>query len=133
MRTVTTWRGPRSILEAVGTVDEVDEALLDAFTGVAGSGPAYVFLVAEALIDGGCRRAASSPTWPHGWCDNSCSSVLRPCSTARATRRALREMVTSPNGTTAAGLAALDDHDVRGAVGAAVRAATQRSRELASS
>jgi pyrroline-5-carboxylate reductase len=41
----------RTILEAVGTVDELDEAALDAFTGVAGSGPAYVFLVAEALID----------------------------------------------------------------------------------
>ena len=118
----------RTILEAVGTVDEVDEAALDAFTGVAGSGPAYVFLVAEALIDAAVAE---------GLAPEMAKRVVRQLLLGSATLldrdgdpTRLREMVTSPNGTTAAGLASLADHDLRGAVAAAVRAATQRSREL---
>jgi len=118
----------RSILEAVGTVDEVDEASLDAFTGVAGSGPAYVFLVAEALI----AAAVAEGLEP-----DMAERVVRQLLLGSATLldregdpTRLREMVTSPNGTTAAGLATLADHDLRGAIRAAVRAATQRSREL---
>ena len=118
----------RQILEAVGTVDEVDEAALDAFTGVAGSGPAYVFLVAEALIDAAVDEGLE-PTMAE--------RVVRQLLLGSATLldregdpTRLREMVTSPNGTTAAGLAMLDDHDVRAAFAAAVSAATERSREL---
>jgi pyrroline-5-carboxylate reductase len=118
----------RRILEAVGTVDEVDEESLDAFTGVAGSGPAYLFLVAEALIDAAVGEG------------------LEPQMAARTVRQLLlgsatlldregdptrlREMVTSPNGTTAAGLAVLAELDLRAMFAAAVRAATERSREL---
>jgi pyrroline-5-carboxylate reductase len=118
----------RSVLEAVGTVDEVDEAALDAFTGVAGSGPAYVFLLAEALIDAAVTEGLDA---------EMAARVVRQLLLGSATLldregdpTRLREMVTSPNGTTAAGLAALADHDLRGAVAAAVRAATARSREL---
>ncbi|HSP30193.1 MAG TPA: pyrroline-5-carboxylate reductase [Ilumatobacteraceae bacterium] len=118
----------RTILEAVGTVDEVDESALDAFTGVAGSGPAYVFLLAEALIDAAVDE---------GLDPLMAARVVRQLLLGSATLldrdgdpTRLREMVTSPNGTTAAGLAALADHDLRGAVSAAVRAATQRSSEL---
>ena len=76
----------RTVLEAVGTVDEVDEAALDAFTGVAGSGPAYVFLLAEALVDAavldGLDRAMAERV-----VRSSCS--VRPrCSSAMATRPA---------------------------------------------
>ena len=118
----------RTVLEAVGTVDEVDEAALDAFTGVAGSGPAYVFLVAEALVDAAVGEGLDR---------TMAERVVRQLLLGSATLldrdgdpTRLREMVTSPNGTTAAGLAALADHDLRGAVAAAVRAATARSREL---
>lgn len=118
----------RAILEAVGTVDEVDEAALDAFTGVAGSGPAYVFLVAEALTDAAVAEGLDRPI---------AERVVRQLLLGSATLldrdgdpTRLREMVTSPNGTTAAGLAALDEHDFRGVLAAAVRAATARSREL---
>ncbi len=118
----------RSILEAVGTVDEVEEAALDAFTGVAGSGPAYIFLVAEALIDAAVAEGLEP---------QMAERVVRQLLLGSATLleregdpTRLREMVTSPNGTTAAGLAALGEHDVRGAFAAAVQAATQRSREL---
>ncbi len=118
----------RTILEAVGTVDEVEEVALDAFTGVAGSGPAYVFLLAEALVD-----AAVGEGLDRAMAERVVRQLLLGSATlldreGDATR--LREMVTSPNGTTAAGLAALADHDLRGAVAAAVHAATQRSREL---
>ena len=118
----------RTILEAVGTVDEIDEAALDAFTGVAGSGPAYVFLVAEALVDAAVEQGLHRVM---------AERVVRQLLLGSATLLdregdpvRLREMVTSPNGTTAAGLAALADHDLRGAIAAAVSAATQRSREL---
>ena len=118
----------RSVLEAVGTVDEVDEASLDAFTGVAGSGPAYVFLLAEALID-----AAVEEGLAREMAERVVPQLLLGSATLLARDRdptRLREMVTSPNGTTAAGLAALDERDLRGAIAAAVHAATNRSREL---
>jgi pyrroline-5-carboxylate reductase len=118
----------RTILEAVGTVDEVDEAALDAFTGVAGSGPAYVFLVAEALVE-----AAVDEGLDRGMAERVVRQLLLGSATLLdrdGDPARLREMVTSPNGTTAAGLAALDDRDLRGTVAAAVRAATLRSREL---
>ena len=118
----------RTVLEAVGTVDEIHEAELDAFTGVAGSGPAYVFLVAEALVDAaveqGLHRAMAERV-VRQLLLGSATLLDREGDPAR-----LREMVTSPNGTTAAGLAALDEHDLRGAIAAAVSAATRRSREL---
>jgi pyrroline-5-carboxylate reductase len=117
-----------SILSAVGTVELMPEADLDLFTGVAGSGPAYVFLVAEALTDAAVAEGMSRPV---------AERVIRQLLLGSATLldregdpAVLRQRVTSPGGTTAAGLAVLDELDVRGAFGAAVRAATARSREL---
>jgi len=117
-----------SILSAVGTVERLPEADLDLFTGVAGSGPAYVFLVAEALTDAAVAEGMSRPM---------AERVIRQLLLGSATLldrdgdpAVLRQRVTSPGGTTAAGLAVLDEFDVRGAFGAAVRAATARSREL---
>ncbi len=118
----------RTILEAVGTVDELEEAALDAFTGVAGSGPAYIFLVAEALIDAAVAEGLEPAMAERIVCQLLIGSATLLDREGDPTR--LREMVTSPNGTTAAGLAALAEHDLRGAVRAAVHAATQRSREL---
>ena len=128
-RTTTTWRGPRSILEAVGTVDEVDEAALDAFTGVAGSGPAYVFLVAEALIDGSGRRGARAR---HGRASGAPTAARfghaarprgRPDATARDGHLAGRH---DGGGSRRA----RRSRPARRRSRAAVRAATQRSREL---
>jgi pyrroline-5-carboxylate reductase len=117
-----------SILSAVGTVERMSESDLDLFTGVAGSGPAYVFLVAEALTEAAVAEGMSRPV---------AERVIRQLLLGSATLldregdpAQLRERVTSPGGTTAAGLAVLADLDVRGAFAAAVRAATERSREL---
>ncbi len=117
-----------SILTAVGIVDRLPEAQLDAFTGVAGSGPAYIFLVAEALTDAAVAEGIERTT-----AERVVSQLLLGASTLLARDgdpATLRRNVTSPNGTTAAGLAALDERDLHGTFAAAVRAATERSREL---
>ena len=117
-----------SILESVGTVVRVPESQLDAVTGLAGSGPAYLFLVAEALIEGGVLAGLARPV------AEALVAQLLVGSAALLDQRgdpaALRAMVTSPGGTTAAGLRALEDHAVRAAFLDAVMAATQRSREI---
>jgi pyrroline-5-carboxylate reductase len=118
------------VLGAVGTVVRVPESQLDAVTGLAGSGPAYVFLVAEALIDAGVLVGLPRAT------SDALVRQLLVGSAALLDREgadpaALRAMVTSPGGTTAAGVRALEDRAVRAAFADAVAAATQRSRELA--
>jgi pyrroline-5-carboxylate reductase len=117
------------ILRAVGTVVQVAEPMLDAVTGLSGSGPAYVFLVAEALIEAGVLVGLPRPV----------SSELAVQTLLGAARllaegddgpEALRAAVTSPGGTTAAGLRALEQAGVRAAFLDAVVAATERSRDL---
>ncbi|MGB0112769.1 MAG: pyrroline-5-carboxylate reductase [Ilumatobacteraceae bacterium] len=117
-----------SILEAVGTVERLSEDALDAFTGVAGSGPAYVFLVAEALTD-----AAVTEGLDRDVAERMVRQLLLGSATLldrEGDPARLREMVTSPGGTTAAGLARLEAGGLRDVVADAVRAATERSREL---
>ena len=119
------------ILGAVGTVVRVPEAELDAVTGLAGSGPAYLFLVAESLIAAGVAAGLSQEI------SESLVTQLFVGSAALLQARGepaeLRKMVTSPGGTTAAGLRVLDDNGVRDAFLAAVLAAKARSIELGKS
>jgi pyrroline-5-carboxylate reductase len=117
-----------SILAAVGTVERMSEPDLDLFTGVAGSGPAYLFLVAEALTDAAAAEGMSRDVAERVVCQ-----LLLGAATLLDRDRdpaLLRERVTSPGGTTEAGLAVLDERGLREAFSAAVRAATERSREL---
>jgi len=118
-----------SILGSVGTVARVSEPLLDAVTGLSGSGPAYIFLVAEALIEAGVlvglpRDVSTALT------TQLLVGSARLLAESGATPEALRAQVTSPGGTTAAGLRALESAGVGSAVRAGVAAATARSREL---
>jgi len=117
------------ILAAVGAVQRVPEALLDAVTGVSGSGPAYVFLVAEALIDAGVLNGLSRSTATVLVIQTLVGSA-RMLAESGDSPEGLRAAVTSPGGTTAAGLRALERHAVRSAFLEAVTAATERSREL---
>ncbi len=119
----------RSILESVGTVVVVDEADLDTVTGLSGSGPAYVFRLAEALRDAGIS----------GGLDPEVSDALvRQTLLGAATLLAstgddpglLRENVTTPGGTTAAGLAVFEEVDFMSLIERVVDTATRRSREL---
>ena len=116
------------ILSAVGTVDRMPEHLLDTFTGVAGSGPAYIFLVAEALTDAAVAGGITRPVAERVVAQllvGSAALLEREGDAAR-----LRDAVTSPGGTTAAGLAVLDRDGVRAAFASAVAAAAARGREL---
>ena len=119
----------RGILSAVGTVDVVPERLLDAVTGLAGSGPAYVMLVAEALIEGGVLVGL-----PRATARQMVTQLLVGSAKLLAESgelpEVLRANVTSPGGTTAAGLQALEDRGVRAAFLAAVSAATERGRSI---
>ena len=116
------------VLGAVGTVEVVPEYQLDAVTGLTGSGPAYLFMVAEAMIDAGVLAGLSRPT------AEALVTQLFLGSAEMLGRHgnpaALRAQVTSPGGTTAAGLKVLEDHALRAAFQSAVMAATARSREL---
>lgn len=117
-----------AILSAVGTVVRVDEVQLDAVTGLSGSGPAYVFLVAEALVDAGVLVGL-----PRATATDLVVQTLRGAGELLATGQTgaeLRAAVTSPGGTTAAGLHALESAAIRAAFADAVHAATARSREL---
>ncbi|MCP5026838.1 MAG: pyrroline-5-carboxylate reductase [Actinomycetia bacterium] len=117
------------ILSAVGVVVRVPEGSLDAVTGLSGSGPAYVFMVAEALIEGGVLMGL-----PRDQASALAIQTLRGSAQLLAESGSepaqLRADVTSPGGTTAAGLLALEQRGLRAAFAEAVRAATTRSREL---
>jgi len=117
------------LFEAVGEVVEVAESLMDAVTGLSGSGPGYLAVLIEALIDGGVAVGLPRPTATRlaiatvrGSAELLLSENLHPA--------VLKDRVTSPGGTTIAGIAELESHAVRAALIAAVRAATARSREL---
>lgn len=118
-----------SILGAVGTVTRVPESLLDAVTGLSGSGPAYVFLVAEALIEAGVLAGLPRPT-AAALAKQTLLGAARMLVETGEGPEALRAAVTSPGGTTAAGLRALEQHGVRAALLDAVLAATERSKQL---
>lgn len=117
------------ILGAVGTVVRVPESQLDAVTGLSGSGPAYVFLVAEALIEAGVLVGLPRPVSQQLAVQTLLGSA-RLLAESNQGPEALRAAVTSPGGTTAAGLRALEAAAVRSAFLDAVVAATERSRAL---
>ncbi len=119
----------QTLLEAVGVVVRVSEPQLDAVTGLSGSGPAYVFLVAESLIEAGVLVGLTREVAEVLAVQTLLGSAqLLHSSDDHAA--ALRAAVTSPGGTTAAGLHALESSGLRAALLDAVKAATERSREL---
>jgi len=127
--TETDFMWAEAVLSALGVVARLPEYQLDAVTGLSGSGPAYVFLLAEALVEAGVNEGL----------DREVSRLLAVQTLLGSARllvetgdapEVLRATVTSPGGTTAAGLRVLEAHGFRSAILEAVAAAASRSREL---
>lgn len=119
----------RALFESIGHVIRVEERWLDAVTGLSGSGPAYVYLMIEALADGGVKMGLPRDT-----------AQLLAAETVSGTARlvlesgqhpgVLKDRMAAPGGTSMAGLHELERGGLRAALMSAVEAATQRSREL---
>ncbi len=120
----------KAIFDAVGRcVFLKDNNLLDAVTGLSGSGPAYVFMIIEALADAGVKMGLSRPEAR----ELSTQTVLGAAKMLLASEThpaELKDMVTSPGGTTIAGLHALEKGALRAVLMDAIEAATLRSQEL---
>ena len=122
-----------SIFEAVGKVVLIEnEGLMDAVTGLSGSGPAYVFLILEALSDAGVSVGLPRKTANLLAIQTVFGSAKLAMESGRHLGE-LKDMVTSPGGTTIAGLEKLEDGGIRAAIMKAVEAATKRSKELSGS
>jgi pyrroline-5-carboxylate reductase len=117
------------LLESVGAVVEVPESLQDAVTAVSGSGPAYVFYLAEAMIQAGVDLGLD-PDTAQRMVHHTILGAATLLEASGETAETLRRNVTSPNGTTAAAIATLDHRGVRESMMAAILAARDRSREL---
>ncbi|RMF63882.1 MAG: pyrroline-5-carboxylate reductase [Cyanobacteria bacterium J069] len=119
----------RQIFQAVGDVVEVPESLMDAVTGLSGSGPGYVALIVEALSDGGVAAGL-----PRAIATQLAIQTLRGTAELLAATgihpSELKDRVTSPGGTTIAGIATLEQAGLRSALIEAVKAAARRSQEL---
>jgi len=119
----------QAIFQAVGRAVVLEESALDAVTGLSGSGPAYVFVIIEALADAGVRVGLSRDVAQLLAAQTVLGSARMVLETG-AHPAVLKDMVASPGGTTIAGLHALESGALRAALLDAVRAATERSREL---
>ena len=117
------------LLSAGGKFVVVDEKLQDALTAVSGSGPAYVFYLAEAMIAGGVQAGLDAAT-ARELTTQTILGAAKLLAESDDDAAELRRRVTSPNGTTAAAIATFDDRGVKDAIAEGVVAAAQRSAEL---
>lgn len=119
-----------ALFATMGIVQRVAEPLMDAVTGLSGSGPAYVYLLAEAMLAGGVAAGLDSNT-ARALTQQTLLGAARMLQTSACTPAELRQQVSSPGGTTLAGLQALDENHFAEAVQEAVLRAAARSRDLA--
>ena len=118
-----------SIMSTVGSVVIIAEADQDALTAISGSGPAYVFYLAEAMVEAGLGLGLN-PQLARALVNQTLVGASAMLNSTELEPSELRSRVTSPNGTTAAAVAVFDERGTRETVLRAVAAAAQRSREL---
>lgn len=118
-----------ALFAAMGIVQQVAEPMMDAVTGLSGSGPAYVYLLAEAMLAGGMAAGLDSST-ARALTEQTLLGAARMLQVSNRTPAELRQQVSSPGGTTLAGLQALAEHHFTDAVQDAILRATERSRDL---
>ena len=119
----------RALFDAVGITVELDESHLDAVTGLSGSGPAYIFLILEALADAGVKVGLSRRDAQRLAAQTVMGSAKMLLETDEHPGK-LKDMVTSPGGTAIAGLHTLEEGGLRTTLMNAVETATKRAREL---
>lgn len=124
-------RDTGSLLSSVGFASETTEGLLDAVTGLSGSGPAFVYTIIEALADGGVRAGLPRALAAKLAAQTVAGAAAMVTTTGQHPAE-LRDAVASPGGTTIAGLAELERHGLRSALIEAVGTAARRSAELGS-
>ena len=117
------------LFSSVGVAFQVKESLLDAVTGLSGSGPAYVYLMIEALSDGGVAAGLPRETATRLAAQTLLGAAKMVLETGQHPG-ALKDMVTSPGGTTIEGVHELEKGKLRGTVMSAVRAASEKSKKL---
>ena len=120
----------REIFQSVGQVVSLEEALFDAGGAVSGSGPAYVFTFMESLIRGAVRQGLSWETAREMVLQTTLGAAVMATKRPEASLSGLRDMVTSPGGTTAEALYILEKEGFGGAIQRALEAATEKSRKL---
>jgi pyrroline-5-carboxylate reductase len=123
-------RQATQLLEAVGTVMELPEPMLDAFTAVAGSGPAYVFYLAEAMVAAAMQQGLSADQADQAVRQTLLGAAQLMSQRAEPSPAQLRAEVTSKGGTTAAATAVMDGAGFTEIMQRAIAAGTERSREL---
>lgn len=117
------------VLEPIGQVLTVNEADQDAVTAVSGSGPAYAFYLAEAMVEAGCQMGLPADI-AHQLTAQTLLGAATMLMTSPDSPTTLREKVTSPGGTTHAAITTMDDHGVRDSIVSALIAAQARSIEM---
>ena len=117
------------LLSSAAIVMRVTEPMMDAVMGLSGSGPAYLFYLAEAMVDAGVAEGFSRAE-ALKLAARTCLGAAKMLEATGESPEELRRRVTSPNGTTQAAVERLDAHEVKANITAAIRRAAERSREL---
>ncbi|MCP4716381.1 MAG: pyrroline-5-carboxylate reductase [Deltaproteobacteria bacterium] len=119
----------KTVFEAIGQTVVINEDLMDAVTGLSGSGPAYFFLIIEALADAGVKSGLTRPV-AQSLAAQTALGAAQLVLESGGSPATLKDQVTSPGGTTISGMHVLEKGGVRGALMDAVLAAVERSKEL---
>ncbi len=119
----------KQLFEAIGKTVVVTEELMDAVTGLSGSGPAYIFQIIEAMADAGVKAGLPRAT-ALDLAAQTCYGAAKLVLATGEHPGVLKDQVTSPAGTTIAGIKALEQGSLRGTLMEAVEAAVERSKEL---